>query len=152
MKNGQRIYGLASLLLGLIGLAWGDFALVWQPVPETLPGRAGLAYGVGAALTVAGVAANLRAVAAFGAAALAVLYLLGVLLLPQLAMPSDIAAGVYRGEASEYSDSEENLRNVTTQSDMVFAASSAAQLALQTPALSGSAHSGDTGRATIAVA
>jgi protocatechuate 3,4-dioxygenase beta subunit len=73
------------------------------------------------------------------------------ILTTQLAMPRDIAIAVYRG-ASEYSHSEENLLRVTTRGDMVFADSSAAQIALQTPALAGSAQAGYTGRATIAVA
>ena len=36
---GARIYGLAAVLLGLVGLAWGDFAAVWQPVPPDWPAQ-----------------------------------------------------------------------------------------------------------------
>jgi protocatechuate 3,4-dioxygenase beta subunit len=75
----------------------------------------------------------------------------GSILTTQLAMPRDVANAVYRG-ASDYSHSAENLLRITTQSDMVFADSSAAQIALQTPALAGSAQSDYTGRATIAIA
>ena len=41
---GQRVFGLAAVALGVVGLVWDDFALVWQPVPANLPGRAMLAY------------------------------------------------------------------------------------------------------------
>ena len=33
---GNRIYGAAAIALGLVGLAWGDFAAVWQPVSNTM--------------------------------------------------------------------------------------------------------------------
>jgi protocatechuate 3,4-dioxygenase beta subunit len=72
------------------------------------------------------------------------------ILTSQLAMPHDVAAAVYRA-AGEYSRSTENLAHVTTQTDMVFADSSASQIALQTPVLFGNAISGYSGRATIAV-
>ena len=32
---GSHVYGLAAIAHGLIGLAWGDFATVWQPVPAS---------------------------------------------------------------------------------------------------------------------
>src|SRR5271165_6945430 len=35
---------LGLLGLGLLGLVYGDFALVWQPVAAWIPGRTGLAY------------------------------------------------------------------------------------------------------------
>src|ERR1700741_2637385 len=41
---GPRIYGLAAIALGLVGLAWGDFAAVWQPVPAEWPARTALAW------------------------------------------------------------------------------------------------------------
>jgi hypothetical protein len=65
---GSRVYGLGAIALGLAGLVWGDFALVWQPVPPGVPGRTALAYATGAALTLAGAALNWRRTAAFGAA------------------------------------------------------------------------------------
>lgn len=37
-------YGLGALLLGCVGVAFGDFALQWQPVPATVPLRTELAY------------------------------------------------------------------------------------------------------------
>lgn len=76
-----RIYGLAAIALGLVGLAWGDFASVWQPVPATVPGRSALAYAVAAAFLLAGLAIQSRHFARIAAMTLTVLYALGVILL-----------------------------------------------------------------------
>jgi uncharacterized membrane protein YphA (DoxX/SURF4 family) len=76
-----RIYGLAAIALGLLGLAWGDFASVWQPVPKELPGRTTLAYAAAAAFLLAGLAMQWRRTSARGALALGALYGLGVILL-----------------------------------------------------------------------
>src|SRR5580658_6871339 len=80
-RIGFHLYGLAAAALGLVGIVWGDFALVWQPVPAGVPGRAILAYAVGAALLSAGAALQWRRTAVLGSAALTILYALGVLLL-----------------------------------------------------------------------
>jgi len=80
-RIGFHVYGLAAVALGLVGIAWGDFALVWQPVPDTVPGRTTLAYVAGGALLSAGAAMQWPRAAARGAATLTVLYALGVLLL-----------------------------------------------------------------------
>lgn len=37
-------YAIGALILGAVGLAVGDFALQWQPVPASVPFRAALAY------------------------------------------------------------------------------------------------------------
>jgi hypothetical protein len=74
---GSRVYGLGAFMLGVVGLVWGDFELVWQPVPASLPGRTALAYAAGAALAGAGASVNWHRTVAFGAAALAILYALG---------------------------------------------------------------------------
>ncbi len=55
---GIRIYGVGAVALGLVGLVWGDFALQWQPVAASFPGRTGLAYLFSAALVIAGVGVN----------------------------------------------------------------------------------------------
>jgi uncharacterized membrane protein len=78
---GRRVYGLGALALGLIGLVWGDFALVWQPVPAGVPDRALLAYLTAAILVLGGLAVSVRRTAAAGALTLAALYALGVALL-----------------------------------------------------------------------
>jgi uncharacterized membrane protein YphA (DoxX/SURF4 family) len=83
-----RIYGLAAVAFGLVGLVWGDFAAVWQPVPKTVPGRIALAYAVATALLLAGLGIQWRRSAAASALTLTILYSLGVLLLH---VPSVIA-------------------------------------------------------------
>jgi uncharacterized membrane protein YphA (DoxX/SURF4 family) len=76
-----RVYGLAAVAFGLVGLVWGDFAAVWQPVPATVPGRPILAYIVAAVLLLAGLSILWRRSAAPGALTLTILYSLGVILL-----------------------------------------------------------------------
>lgn len=48
-RPGSAIFALATCGLGVLGLVYGDFALQWQPVPDWLPWRHGVAY-VSAAL------------------------------------------------------------------------------------------------------
>ncbi len=72
---GARIYGLAALLLGLVGLAWGDFAAVWQPVPPDWPARTALAYLWAGLFVAGGLLLQLRRTAALGALLLAALVL-----------------------------------------------------------------------------
>ena len=76
-----RVYGLAAIATGLVGLVWGDFLAVWQPVPKDLPGRTALAYAVALALLLAGSAVQWQRAAALGALILTALYGLGVILL-----------------------------------------------------------------------
>jgi uncharacterized membrane protein YphA (DoxX/SURF4 family) len=79
---GIRIYGLGAIATGLVGLAWGDFALQWEPVAASFPGRTALAYVFSALLIVAGAAVNWRrSSAALGAAALVGLYAVVVVLM-----------------------------------------------------------------------
>jgi uncharacterized membrane protein YphA (DoxX/SURF4 family) len=76
-----RIYGLAAVAFGLVGLCWGDFAAVWQPVPATVPGRTALAYIVAVVLLLGGLGILWRRGAALGALTLTILYSAGVILL-----------------------------------------------------------------------
>ncbi len=71
---GSRIYGLAAVLLGLVGLAWGDFAAVWQPVPDGIPGRTALAYIAALALISGGAALQRPRTAGGGALGLAIVH------------------------------------------------------------------------------
>jgi uncharacterized membrane protein YphA (DoxX/SURF4 family) len=76
-----RVYGLAAIAFGLVGLCWGDFAAVWQPVAATVPGRTVLAYLVAVIFLLAGSSIFRRGSAALGALTLTILYSLGVILL-----------------------------------------------------------------------
>jgi uncharacterized membrane protein YphA (DoxX/SURF4 family) len=72
---GIRIYGLGAIATGLVGLAWRDFALQWEPVAASFPGRTALACIFAGLLVVAGAAMNWRrSSATLGAAALVGLY------------------------------------------------------------------------------
>lgn len=78
---GYRVYGLGAVALGLVGLAFGDFASVWQPVPAGLPGRTAMAYAVAALFLAAGLAVNWRGTVKAGAALLTILFTLCAVLL-----------------------------------------------------------------------
>lgn len=69
----------------------------------------------------------------------------------QLAMPADACRTVYNGD-SGYSASIGNFSRVSTSSDNVFGDNSAAQIAQQTPTLTGSIAEGYTGSALIGIA
>lgn len=96
MTGTTLLYGLGALLLGIVGLLTGDFAMQWQPVPEWVPLRAPLAYlsaatllGMGA-LTITPVRGSDRAAALLG-----IFYVLWVVLLhlPRvLNSPADVGA------------------------------------------------------------
>jgi len=78
---GGRVYGLGAAALGLVGLVWGDFATVWQPVQTIgIPDRGAPAYVAAACLLCAGVAVQWRRSAASGLLVLAILYFLFALL------------------------------------------------------------------------
>jgi uncharacterized membrane protein YphA (DoxX/SURF4 family) len=90
-----RIYGLGAVVLGLLGLVWGDFAGVWQPEPNSVPGQAALGYAVAVPPLLAGLAMQWQRSAAPAALALAVLYCVAVILLdvPRgIAHPSEFVA------------------------------------------------------------
>jgi uncharacterized membrane protein YphA (DoxX/SURF4 family) len=72
-----RIYGLGAVVLGLGGLFWGDFAVVWQP--DDVPGPTALGYAVALLPLLAGVSMQWQRSAAAGALALVVLYSLAVI-------------------------------------------------------------------------
>src|SRR5207244_3383945 len=64
---------------GLIGLWWGDFASVWQPLPIDPPGRTQLAYAAALLLLASGVAMQWRKTAKPASIVLAALYAVFVL-------------------------------------------------------------------------
>jgi uncharacterized membrane protein YphA (DoxX/SURF4 family) len=89
-----RIYGLGAVVLGLTGLVWGDFAVVWQP-DNAVPGQTALGYAVAVAPLLVGLAMQWQRSAAPAALALIVLYCGAVILLdvPRgIAHPSEFVA------------------------------------------------------------
>jgi uncharacterized membrane protein len=48
------LFAVGMIGLGILALIYGDFALVWQPVPPWVPGRTALAYASGLIMLVGG--------------------------------------------------------------------------------------------------
>lgn len=102
ISAGIRIYALGALALGLVGLIWGDFALVWQPVPSAIPGRTALAYLLATLLVAGGIGANWSRAAAAGTALLSALFgLIVVLLHVPNAVTHPLALGAWSGVAEQ---------------------------------------------------
>jgi uncharacterized membrane protein YphA (DoxX/SURF4 family) len=74
-----RIYGLGAVVLGLTGLVWGDFAVVWQP--DVAPGRSALGYVVALLPLLAGLAMQWQRTEYPSALVLVGLYALGEIFL-----------------------------------------------------------------------
>ncbi|HEV7990632.1 MAG TPA: DoxX family membrane protein [Gemmatimonadaceae bacterium] len=82
---GHHVFGAAAIAFGIIGLVWGDFATVWQPVQATVPHRTLLAYLFALALLGGGTAVHWRRTARPGYVVLALLYLIAAMLwLPRI--------------------------------------------------------------------
>ena len=77
----QILYALGFAGLGVLSLRFGDFALVWQPVPAGVPGRTALAYLSGAILLAGGVALLVPRTARRGAIGLTIFVTLWLLVL-----------------------------------------------------------------------
>jgi uncharacterized membrane protein YphA (DoxX/SURF4 family) len=74
------IYGLGAVVLGLTGLVWGDFAVVWQPLSPA-PGQSTWGYAVAIIPLFAGLAMQWQRTACLGALALVVPYCLAEIFL-----------------------------------------------------------------------
>jgi len=98
---GRRVYGAAAILNGLVGLWWGDFASVWQPVPDDAPDRRILAYGAALIFVVAGATLQWRRWARPAALALAALYAVFMLLWLRRVIGFPGMSGTWLGCAEE---------------------------------------------------
>jgi uncharacterized membrane protein len=59
------LFAIGMIGLGILALIYGDFAMVWQPVPAGIPGRTALAYASGVLMLLGGVGLLFRATAAW---------------------------------------------------------------------------------------
>lgn len=98
---GRHVYGAAAIALGLVGLAWGDFATVWHPVQDYTPFRTPLAYLSALVLLAAGVAVQWRRTAGPAFLVLAGFFTIFALLwAPRIVLLPHIVA-VYAGLAEQ---------------------------------------------------
>lgn len=94
---GVRVFAASAVMLGLVGLVWGDFAAVWQPVPDVLPARPVFAYLTAILFIASGIGLLWRRSARPSALVLAVLYVVFAMLwLPRVAAHPRIL-GVWNG-------------------------------------------------------
>ncbi len=76
----RTLFATGMIALGILGLAYGDFAMQWQPVPAWLPGRGVLAYASALLMLAGGVALLVRRTAPVAARILFPYLLLWMLL------------------------------------------------------------------------
>jgi uncharacterized membrane protein YphA (DoxX/SURF4 family) len=74
-------FALGLIGLGVLSLVYGDFALQWQPVPASLPGRTFLAYASAAVMVLCGGGLLSRRTASLASDVLLIYLLLWLLLL-----------------------------------------------------------------------
>src|SRR5579885_2448522 len=48
-------FAIGMIGLGILAFVYHDFAMVWQPVPESIPGRVLIAYATGVIMLMGGV-------------------------------------------------------------------------------------------------
>jgi uncharacterized membrane protein len=84
MDHGQQLtrilFATGMIALGILGLAYGDFALQWQPVPAWLPWRGAFAYASASIMLAGGIGLLFRRTAAMSVRILFPYLLLWVLL------------------------------------------------------------------------
>ena len=81
LKLDRVFFALGLIGLGVLSVVYGDFALQWQPVPASVPGREYLAYASGAVLILSGAGLLSRRTTRLSSSVLLVYLLLWLLLL-----------------------------------------------------------------------
>jgi uncharacterized membrane protein YphA (DoxX/SURF4 family) len=99
---GRCVLGIAAIWLGLVGLAWGEFATVWHPVQDYTPFRTPLAYLTAVALIACGLAIQWRRTAGPGLLVLTVFFTIFALLwTPRIVLLPHIVA-TWAGFAEQF--------------------------------------------------
>jgi len=78
---GHALFAATMIVLGVLGFIKGDFAVIWQPVPEGMPAREALVYLCAFISLASGMGLLWRRAAASAARVLAAYLLLWLLLL-----------------------------------------------------------------------
>jgi hypothetical protein len=78
---GSRSFAASMAALGILGFVYGDFAMVWQEVPNWVPGRELLAYVCAAIMFFCGVGLMLPRMARLASGVLLIYLVLWLLLL-----------------------------------------------------------------------
>jgi uncharacterized membrane protein len=87
------LFAIGMIGLGILALIYGDFAMVWQPVPASIPGRTALAYASGVLMLLGGLGLLFRATAAWSARVLFPYLIIWMLLkVPALVVAPQIEA------------------------------------------------------------
>src|SRR4051812_2583732 len=94
MNKNSSLYAAGVMLLGLVTLYFGDFAMQWQPVPKGVSPHLPLVYLSGALLVAGGAALLTRRWERAGALLLAVFFGLWVI---ALHLPNALAAAAHIG-------------------------------------------------------
>jgi uncharacterized membrane protein YphA (DoxX/SURF4 family) len=71
---GRHVFGLAAIIIGGVGLRFGQLAGVWQPMPDFAAHWPAFPYSIAGAFLVAGLAAQWRRTEALGGYLLAALF------------------------------------------------------------------------------
>lgn len=98
---GRYLYAAAAILLGCVGLVWGQLTGVWQPTPEIFEGSTLFPYVIAALFVAGGVAALWPRTERIGALLLASLYFLFALLWVKRIQLLPLVSGTWGGCAEE---------------------------------------------------
>lgn len=98
---GRRIFGFAALLIGAIGLWFGQLAGVWQPTPDFAEHWNWFPYLVAAGFIVGGVAVQWRRTEALGGSLLAALFAFFTLMWVKRILLLPLVFGTWGGAAEQ---------------------------------------------------